>query len=339
MNRATQEYPAAELVWTEAEWERFERAVRLKALAAKSPQRAWKILARAARRIMACYSTSFFLVSRFLPPCKRRMVEAVYAAVRYPDEVVDSFPLAPAERLERIDRWAERYEEALRLPGPIEALAEGVPAFLAAFADVARRTGIPAEHYRAFLDAMRRDADPQPYRTLDDLIERYVYGSAIVVGYFLGHIYGPAAPGDFSRMMECSRDLGIALQLTNFVRDVRDDQRQGRLYLPLDFLREAGAAPDEWDSRDNRLRLHAAVQRMAQCAEALYASARLRMDAFAPDCRFAIRACIDVYSQLNRRILHNPASLDGRESVPFLEKWRALPPSKYLRVPLALIVR
>lgn len=338
MSTAIQETQTPELVWTEAEWSCFELAVRRAAQAAPSPAHAWVIIARASRRVMAKYTTSFFIVSRFLPARKREMVEVVYASVRYPDEVVDSFPLSPDERLASIDRWAEAFERALDLPSLMECLSSGVPAFLAAFVEVVRQTGIPPDYYRAFLAAMRRDVHPKPFQSLDDLIDQYIYGSAVVVGCFLAHIYGASAPSEFPRMIECSRDLGIALQLTNFLRDVREDQQRGRLYLPLDLMRETGAIPDDLTDPENCRRMQMVIHRMAEKAEDLYGSARSRLDSFSPDCRIAIRACIDVYRQLNRQILENPDSLNRRVSVPFREKWRVLPLSKYVRIPLALIM-
>ena len=84
------------------------------------------------------------------------------------------------------------------------------------------------------------DVRPRPFGTLDDLIESYIYGSAIVVGYFLTYVYGASGEGSFDRALASARDLGIALQLTNFLRDVGEDQRRGRLYLPLDMLRAEG---------------------------------------------------------------------------------------------------
>jgi hypothetical protein len=78
--------------WSEAFWGEFEETVRRKALAAKSEDQIWSIIVRASRKVMARYTTSFYIVSRFLPPVKRGMVEVIYASVRFPDEVVDTFP-------------------------------------------------------------------------------------------------------------------------------------------------------------------------------------------------------------------------------------------------------
>jgi phytoene synthase len=212
-----------------------------------------------------------------------------------------------------------------------------VPCFTASFTKVVRERAIPPEHYRAFLAAMRRDAAPRPFATLDDLIENYIYGSAVVVGYFLAHVYGASAKRDFTRAEASASALGIALQLTNFLRDVGEDQRRGRVYLPQDMLRAEGIAA--LDVRDARQRpaLARLLRRLANIAESHYAAAERDVDAFSADCRIAIRACIGVYRRLNERIGRSPDGVLHRESVPAREKFGVLPPSKYWRIPLAYL--
>jgi phytoene synthase len=328
---------AVDEIWSQETWERIEQETRSCALAAASEEECWEVLTRQARAVMRTYSTSFFIVTRFLPPAKRAQVEAIYAAVRYPDEIVDTFPLTQTQRETLLGEWEERYVAALRAKTLRESLEAGAPCFIAGFADVVRRAGIPREHYRAFLDAMRLDVWPRWFETLDDLIESYIYGSAIVVGYFLTHVYGSPTPGDFDRALRSARDLGVALQLTNFLRDVTEDQRRGRVYLPQEMLRDEGieemdaADPDQWPA------LNRALRRLTAIAEEYYESALTHLDAFNADSRVAIRACIDVYRQLNVRIANNPHGALHRESVPMTEKFRVLPASKYWRLPLAYL--
>jgi phytoene synthase len=288
---------------------------------------------------MRAYTTGFFIVSRFLPRARRDDVQVIYAAVRYPDEVVDTFPLAAAEREARLDRWAADYEAALAAPSLTDALRSGLNCFVSAFADLVRRVGIPPVHYRDFLGAMRLDIRPPRYATLDDLVDRYVHGSAIVVGYFLAHAYGASAPAEMPRALKASRDLGVALQLTNFLRDVAEDQRRGRLYLPLDWLREEGVAEPDASDPAQAPAFGRVIRRVAEEARRLYREAAANLDAFSPGSRTAIRACIDVYGALNDRILASPRGMAHRESVPFREKWAVLPVSKYWRLPWTYLTR
>ena len=186
------------MVWTEQEWTAFEQEIREQLNGVTSDEEARELIARRARTVMRNYTTSFYLVSRFLPRTKSDRVEIIYAAVRYPDEVVDTFPLAPSEKYQRLDAWSAAYQAALDAPSILNAIRRDIPSFPSAFADLAKRTGIPREHYQSFLEVMRRDIEPRPYDTLQDLIDSYIYGSAIVVGFFLPTRMTPARPTNFS---------------------------------------------------------------------------------------------------------------------------------------------
>lgn len=336
-NNPCNEVVTAQQVWSPARWTHEETRLRSQALQARDQAAARVIVVRGARRVMRAFTTGFFIVSRFLPRAKRDRVELIYSAVRYPDEVVDNFPLPEREQLRLLDEWAAAYETALEQDDLRSAMRAGVPAYLAGFAQVVREAQIPPEHYRSFVGAMRLDAEPRPFDTLDDLIDRYIYGSAVVVGYFLTHVYGSRTPEAFPEALASARALGIGLQLTNFLRDVGEDYRRGRWYLPLDMLHAEGLdSPDVHDA-EQRAALGRVVRAMAEKAEGYYREAESRLDAFAPDCHIAIRACIDVYGMLNERILNSSDVLGRRESVPLREKLRPLPVSKYWRIPAAYL--
>ena len=323
--------------WSATEWETLEGETNRRVLASRTDRHAWLELERQARRILSAFSTSFFIVTRFLPPAKRSQVEVVYAAVRYPDEIVDTFPLTAAEQIARLDAWQDAFERSLEHHSLREAVRSGIPTVLAAWGSVVQRTGIPPRYYRDFLAAMRHDAAPRQFGSLEDLIDGYIYGSAIVVGYFLAYVYGPGPGRDFSATLAASTDLGIALQLTNFVRDVREDAGRGRVYLPQDLLRQAGISDVDINNPDSYPALARVQRELSRHAEVLYARTHERLDVFSEDCRAAIHACIEVYRQLNARIGRSPDGILHRESVPFLEKYRVLPRSKYWRLPLAYL--
>jgi phytoene synthase len=308
--------------WSPDDWLALEQRV-TRRTRGKSDVDARQEVCRGARAVLRAFSSSFFLVTRFLPVEKRRRVDMIYAAVRYPDEVVDTFVLPNEAKIELLNAWEGRYEEALDLHSVRGGLDAGVPWILTGFADVVRECAIPPEYYRSFLQAMRVDAAPRAFRTFEDLIENYVYGSAIVVGYFLAHVYGAAEGFKTDDTYKCAADLGIALQLTNFARDVAEDRGRGRSYLPVDVVEARGRS--------------GAIAFLATEAERRYERAVRRLDTFAADTRPAIRACIDVYRGLNRRILQARYRGEARHSVPMAEKFGALPASKYWRVPLAYL--
>lgn len=329
--------PKSPQVWSEAEWDRLQHAAEA-ALAGARDQRAPRLaVAPFARRVMRSYTSSFYLVTRFLPVHKRREVEIIYANVRYPDEVVDSFPLSPDERLERLDAWERHYAVALRAGSAPAAVQAGAPAFLAALAELIRAYQIPEAHYRSFLEAMRADVRPRRYRDMEALVDEYVYGSAVVVGYFLAHIFGASQPGHLDEALAASRELGIGLQMTNFLRDVGEDLDRGRVYLPGDRLAEEGIGEMSRSSADRRA-LARVVARLARENDARYAAALNALPAFAPDARPAILACIRVYRLLNEQLTECADPLSSRASIPFRTKFGALPLRKYWALPWAFLV-
>ena len=332
-----------EAPWSFNDWNQLEAETCLRALQTDSDIKALSLISKQARHVLRSYSTSFFIVTRFLPPSKRAKVEAIYAAVRYPDEIVDTFEFSELESYKLLNHWKMHYEVALSVDSIRERLKLGVPCFVASFAQVVREAEIPPEHYLAFLAAMRHDVNPRQFLTLDDLIDSYIYGSAIVVGYFLAYVYGPATGNregaDFKRALKASRDLGIALQLTNFLRDVAEDQKRGRLYLPNDLLWEEGLYDPDAANPRQQPAFNRILKKLTNISEEYYAEAVANLDAFAPDCRTAIHACIEVYRQLNRQIETSPRGILHRESVPMRRKFRVLPTSKYWRLPLAYLTQ
>ena len=329
--------------WSFDYWQQLDAETRRRALRSDSDDEAWRVISKQARRVLRSYSTSFYIVTRFLPPHKRARVEAIYAAVRYPDEIVDTFHLPMMDGYKLLGAWETHYEVALSVHSLRERLALGIPCFVASFAKVVQDTGIPAEHYISFLAAMGHDVNPRPYLTLQDLIDSYIYGSAIVVGYFLAYVYGPAS-GDyegitFRRELKASRDLGIALQLTNFLRDVAEDQKRGRWYLPQKMLWEEGLYTPDVTAPQQQAAFNRILKKLTNISENYYAAAMANLDAFAPDCRTAIHACIDVYRQLNRQIETNSHGIMHRESVSLRRKFQVLPSSKYWRLPLAYLTQ
>jgi phytoene/squalene synthetase len=103
------------------------------------------------------------------------------------------------------------------------------------------------------------------------------------------------------------------------------------------MLAEAGIGELDPGDAGQLYALAGLLKKLSRIAEDYYESARGNIDAFAPDSRIAIRACIDVYAQLNNRMGRSPAGILHRESVPMIEKFRVLPSSKYWRLPLAYL--
>jgi len=329
----------SEFLWTEAKWNLIEEQTALRVLNSCSEAEAWKIIVRQARDVLKTYSTSFYVVTRFLPRLKREMVEVIYLAVRLPDEVVDSFDLDAEAQQAWVGNWEQQYERGLRERSLRDSILNGTSCLLAGFAKVVREANIPTEHYLAFLRAMRLDSSPRVFVSLDDLVNNYIYGSAIVVGYFLTHVYGSVTESDFPRALRCARSLGIALQLTNFLRDVGEDFNRGRIYLPADMLRVAGITTPDFTNPEQHEAVSQVVMHLVDIAEEHYAQSLNDLNAFSKDSRVAIEACIKVYRRLNDRIRQSGFRPPHRESVPAREKFQALPASKYWRIPMAYLTK
>lgn len=176
-------------------------------------------------------TTYYFATARFRPEIRRR-VHALYGFVRVPDEWVDQ-PLAedPGCCLASYRRDLLRGLSGERVDVPE----------LRAFCDVAREVGMGPEEPLCFLTAMATDLTVTRYATYSEL-EGYMRGSAAAVGMMMCDVLGA---GDDPAMRAAARALGNAMQLTNFLRDVREDAARGRIYLPLDELAQFGVGEDE----------------------------------------------------------------------------------------------
>jgi len=137
------------VVWGPSHWQQIQGAVCERVWRARSEAEAWHAIVQRAKAVMRAFSSSFYLVTRFLPPRQRAEVEVIYASVRYPDEIVDTFPLSAAEKLARLEAWQAAYREAMRLRGIRERIHNGLPWILAGFAEVARE-GNPGKTLSVF---------------------------------------------------------------------------------------------------------------------------------------------------------------------------------------------
>jgi phytoene synthase len=195
------------------------------------------------RRLTRHHGKTYYFSTLFFPKSVRLNVFALYGFIRYPDELVDNPEPGrdPADSLRDFRRQTEA-----ALDGEPPALA-----VLRAFADTARKFNIPRELPLAYLDAMAMDLTCDRYNTFADL-QKYMYGSAGVVSMMICHIIGATS----EEALGPASDLGTALQLTNFWRDIGEDWSQrGRIYVPLEDLKRfdisvsglaSGITDDRW---------------------------------------------------------------------------------------------
>jgi phytoene synthase len=191
------------------------------------------------RRLNAEHGKTYYLATLLLPPAKRPYVHALYGFARYADEIVDDLAssLTEEEKADLLRTWGEQFFADLRRGSSDDEVCRAV-------IDTVQRWDIPVEHFEAFLHSMAMDLTVTEYASYDDLYE-YVYGSAAVIGLQMVPILEPTSPEAYER----AKDLGVAFQLANFVRDVGEDLDRGRVYLPLDELAQFGVTRADLEER------------------------------------------------------------------------------------------
>jgi phytoene synthase len=191
------------------------------------------------RVITRHYGTSFYFATQFFPEATRRGIYAVYAFARVPDEIVDD----PDNRdrddaIRKLTSWRDGWRRAM-FAG--HADDDVMNAIVHAF----HKYSIPIEDGEAFLRSMFMDEDKTEYRDYSEL-EDYMYGSAGVIGLMVTRVVGFVTSDAFPFAIK----LGYAFQLTNFLRDIREDYDElGRIYMPQDELAQFGLSSD--DIRDH----------------------------------------------------------------------------------------
>lgn len=183
-------------------------------------------------RVAKEHYENFPVASLAVPRSLRRYVWAIYAFARAADDFADEGSRPPSERLESLDDWERRLDDAVA-GGPAG------PVFVA-LRETVDRTGLPVQPLRDLLTAFRMDVTVSRRRTFGELLE-YCAFSANPVGRLVLHLFDAAT----TPALERSDDICTALQLANFWQDIALDLRKGRVYLPLDDLQRFGYTEDD----------------------------------------------------------------------------------------------
>ncbi|TDY02639.1 presqualene diphosphate synthase HpnD [Thiohalophilus thiocyanatoxydans] len=179
----------------------------------------------------ATSGSSFYYSFLFLPRHRRRAITALYAFCREVDDVVDADSMPEIRRV-KLQWWRSE----------IERLYSGQPQHpvTRALQAAVRDFDLPQEYFLEIIDGMEMDLDQQRYDTFKEL-SLYCYRVASVVGLLSAEIFGYRD----RRTLKYARDLGMAFQLTNILRDVGEDARRGRIYLPREDLQQFGVSEDD----------------------------------------------------------------------------------------------
>jgi len=255
-------------------------------------------------------SRSFFAASVLLPKSVRESAAALYAFCRIADDAIDF----------GIDKAAALQELRARLDGIYAGNPQNAPADRA-FAELVWRFEIPKSLPLALLQGFEWDSVNRRY---EDLSQLKAYGVRVAgtVGAMMAMVMNVRDPALIGRAC----DLGVAMQLTNIARDVGEDARSGRLYLPLDWMRAAKIEPDAWMLHpvfnDN---LSIVIERLLRTAEVLYARSDAAISELPSACRPGMYAARLLYSEIGHELARrNFDSVNQRAVVPLSRKARIL---------------
>ncbi|MBB5957042.1 phytoene synthase [Saccharothrix tamanrassetensis] len=249
---------------------------------------------RNCRALNAQHGRTYYLATRLLSPGQRPAIHALYGFARWVDDIVDEVHDGRTT--------AERAAEVSRVDAALtDGLATGTSTdpVVAAVVDTTRRYGIPHDHFRAFMASMRMDLTVTDYPDYAAL-SRYVHGSAAVIGLQVLPVLGTCVPR--AEAEPAAAALGVAFQLTNFLRDVGEDLDRGRVYLPADELAAFGVDREllGWARRTGRSepRIRRALAHQVARARAVYREAEPGLAMLARRSRPCVHTAYRLYGRI-----------------------------------------
>jgi 15-cis-phytoene synthase len=268
------------------------------------------------RRITRHAARNFYYAFLVLPRPKRDALSAVYAFMRQCDDISDEPGLAPGEKRERLASWLESLHRA------IDGLHSDDPVLLA-LSDAVRRFDIPVRllDQLAHGTAMDLDEDGRPirYASFDDLYS-YCYYVASVVGLVTIRIFGYRD----AQAEPLAEQCGVAFQLTNIIRDVKEDARMGRVYLPEADLAAFGCSAADLDNGYNLVKLRPVLEREAERARQFYRAADQLLPLIEEDSQPALWVLVTIYRRLLEKIASRGYDVRTKVQLSTTEKLRVL---------------
>jgi 15-cis-phytoene synthase len=231
------------------------------------------------------HGRTYYLATRLLPAWKRRHVHALYGFTRYADEIVDRTDAASlSERAARLTAWSDRFVAGLHGAEVDDPLLPAVLHTIAVF-------DLDPADFASFLRSMAMDLTVTSYSTYDDLLD-YMEGSAAVIGTMMLPILGSRDP---AAAREPARQLGLAFQLTNLIRDVAEDLDRGRTYLPDEHLDAFGVTRADLEQRRATPRIKALIAYEVGKARQHYRAAAPGIPLLNPGSQACMRSAFHLY--------------------------------------------
>ncbi len=259
-------------------------------------------------RILSAGSKSFAAASKLLPKRVRASATVLYSFCRVADDIIDLDPTVTDASVEKLSSRLDRIYSGSPDDDPIDR----------SLAVVVSRERVPIALPRALLEGLAWDARGKRYQTLDEL-HAYAARVAGTVGAMMTVVMGERDPDVLARAC----DLGVAMQLTNVARDIGEDARRGRVYLPLEWLRDENVDVEAWlKDPQPTPQLRKLTARLLDEADILYLRSDAGIARLPKDCRVSIRAARRIYSDIGRVIRKRDHDSVSRRAV--VSTWRKL---------------
>ena len=307
---------------------------------------------RACRRLTRQAGSNFPAAFCLLPPAKRQAMHALYAFMRHSDDLADDLPPRPGvpgtpSPRALLRQWRGAFEKALAGDGAlgnVDPRDSAIPstddrlktyptmdargrAILPAVVQTVREFQIPPESLLAVLDGVEMDLEPRVYATFDELAV-YCERVASAVGLACIHIWGFCS----DNILKPSRSAGLALQLTNILRDLGEDTRRGRVYLPLEDINACGYSAEELHDGVVNRPFQRLMEMEIERAEQFYREAAELPRSLHQDGRRIFGLMMETYHTLLQAIRRHPADVFTRrirvsrwEKLWLAARWTLLP--------------
>ncbi|MBP3192925.1 phytoene/squalene synthase family protein [Natronogracilivirga saccharolytica] len=278
------------------------------------------------RSVTREHAKTFYLATRFLPNHKQRSIFAIYALCRHLDNIVDEAedlsganPVAIRDAGTALNEWKFKLEQTYE-----EKQADNY--VLVAFSDVLKRHAIPISLPFELIDGVQSDLVKNRYENFEELYD-YSYKVASVVGLMTSEVFGY----DDEKALDRAVDLGIAMQLTNILRDIGEDLQRDRIYLPLDELHSFGLTENDIQQKQVTPDFKSFMRFQIDRARRYYASSDEGIPLLSPDSRIPVLLARHNYARILDCIEKNNYQVfDSRAHLTWMQKMTILPKAWWL---------
>lgn len=245
------------------------------------------------KNIMAYYGQHYYYPTLFFPKKIRNQTLIIYAFVRRLDNIVDDFNLSLDEKSQKFKEWEKEWERAVKNQNSI---FDELNLFYA----LIQEKKIDLQYVNAFIESMKMDLKPVRIKTFKQL-EEYMYGSAVVVGYFMLYVFDCFN----EKLKEYAKYLAQAMQLTNFIRDIKEDLKLNRIYIPEEIYAKFNIKEEDFFDLKFNQNFKNLIEEMIKITENLYKKANFGIKKLPLKVRFPVFYASNLYKSILDEIKNN----------------------------------